>query len=208
MKIEKVTIKDAKQLLEIYAPYVENTAVSFEYEVPGIQEFEDRIRAISSEYPYLKATVGDEIWGYAYAGRFKARRAYDYSVETTIYIRQDRRGQGIGKALYGALEVSLMDMGILNMNACIAVPGTKDEHLTNDSRYFHEKMGFSLVGTFHNSGYKFHTWYDMIWMEKMLGEHKAEPDKVRLGEWKIAWETGKTKETISYCRRAYWQRQV
>ena len=196
MDIEKVTTKDAKQLLEIYAPYVENTAVSFEYEVPGVQEFENRIEAISSEYPYLKATDGDEIWGYAYAGRFKARRAYDYSVETTIYIRQDKRGLGIGKALYRVLEASLSDMGILNMNACIAVPGTKDEHLTNDSRYFHEKMGFSLVGTFHNSGYKFHTWYDMIWMEKMLGEHRAEPDKVRLGEWKIPRYLAKFGDTI------------
>lgn len=196
MEIEKVTTKDAKQLLEIYAPYVENTAVSFEYEVPGVQEFENRIEAISSEYPYLKAADGDEIWGYAYAGRFKARRAYDYSVETTIYIRQDKRGLGIGKALYRVLEASLLDMGILNMNACIAVPRTKDEHLTNDSRYFHEKMGFSLVGTFHNSGYKFHTWYDMIWMEKMLGEHRAEPDKVRLGEWKIPRYLAKFGDTI------------
>lgn len=185
MKIEKVSTEDARQLLEIYAPYVENTAVSFEYEVPEIQEFENRIRAITSEYPYIKAVEGDEIWGYAYAGRFKARRAYDYSVETTIYIRQDKRGLGIGKVLYQVLEESLRSMGILNMNACIAVPVSRDEHLTNASRFFHEKMGFSLVGTFHKSGYKFQTWYDMIWMEKMLDEHTAITKMVQFGEWKI-----------------------
>ena len=72
-------------------------------------------------------------------------------------------------------------MGILNMNACIAVSEKEDSHLTNDSKYFHEKMGFTLVGTFHKSGYKFHTWYDMIWMEKLIGEHR-EAKPVKFGE--------------------------
>ena len=69
-------------------------------------------------------------------------------------------------------------MGVLNMNACIAVPRCEDPFLTTDSQHFHEKMGFSLVGTFHDSGYKFDTWYDMIWMEKMIGEHNANPHEV------------------------------
>lgn len=73
-------------------------------------------------------------------------------------------------------------MGVLNMNACIAVTSQEDIHLTNASVHFHEKMGFKLVGTFHNSGYKFNTWYDMIWMEKMIGEHKAMQAPVLFGE--------------------------
>ena len=71
------------------------------------------------------------------------------------------------------------------MNACIALAKEGDPYLTNASRDFHEKMGFSLVGTFHNSGYKFNRWYDMIWMEKMLGEHKPQMEEVRFGQWTI-----------------------
>ena len=73
----------------------------------------------------------------------------------------------------------------LNMNACIAVPKEEDEHLSNDSYHFHEKTGFHLVGPFHNSGYKFNTWYDMIWMEKIIGEHQAHQRNVRYGEWTV-----------------------
>lgn len=181
--IEKVTLQDARELLEIYAPYVKNTAVSFEYEVPTLKEFEARIRNISEKFPYIKAVQKEtgKILGYAYATTFKDREAYDWSVETTIYLAENSRRKGIGKSLYLSLENSLRKMGILNMNACIAVSEKEDSHLTNDSKYFHEKMGFTLVGTFHKSGYKFHTWYDMIWMEKLIGEHR-EAKPVKFGE--------------------------
>lgn len=185
MTIEKVTLSDAAELLSIYAPYVENTAISFEYEVPTLEEFENRITQISGRYPYLKAVENGQIVGYAYATAFKGRKAYDWSVETTIYLRQDCKRRGIGKALYLQLENSLKDMGILSMNACIASPSIEDEHLTNDSPLFHEAMGYSLVGRFHNSGYKFGQWYDMIWMEKMIGEHTGDVTAVRFGEWRL-----------------------
>ena len=173
MTILKVDPSDASELLNIYAPYVRDTAVSFEYEVPTEEEFKERIINISKRYPYLKAVDDNgEILGYAYATAFKTRKAYDWSVESTIYIRGDRRKSGIGRKLYTALEDALREMGILNMNACIAMPPIEDEHLTKDSFYFHEKLGFELVGTFHKSGYKFDTWYDMIWMEKMIGDHE------------------------------------
>lgn len=185
MKIEAVSIEDVESLLAIYAYYVEKTAVSFEYEVPSVDEFERRIQDISAKYPYIKAVDDDgTIMGYAYAGTFKGRAAYDWSVETTVYVRNDLRRGGVGKALYQALEDILRSMGILNMNACIAVTSKEDLHLTNASVYFHEKMEFQKVGTFHNSGYKFDTWYDMVWMEKLIGSHKKEPDAVLLGQWK------------------------
>lgn len=172
MTIEKVIPEDASELLGIYGPYVKDTAISFEYEVPSLEEFTSRIVNISSKYPYIKAVSEDgTILGYAYATAFKGRRAYDWSVETTIYIRQDCRRGGIGRALYEELEFRLKDMGILNMNACIASPKSEDEHLTSDSIYFHGNMGFTKVGTFHDCGYKFNSWYDMIWMEKIIGEH-------------------------------------
>lgn len=89
MKIEKVSTADAEELLAIYAPYVEETAISFEYEVPSVDEFRNRIEQISAKYPYIKAVVDGKIAGYAYAAGFKDRKAYDWSVETTIYIRKD-----------------------------------------------------------------------------------------------------------------------
>lgn len=91
--------------------------------------------------------------------------------------------KGVGKALYTELENLLKGMGILNMNACIAVPDGEDVHLTNNSQEFHKKMGFDLVGIFHKSGYKFGTWYDMIWMEKIIGTHENELPPVKFGEW-------------------------
>ena len=87
MIIRTVTEKDAYELLEIYRPYVENTAITFEYDVPTVEEFSDRIRRISANYPYIAAVEKSEIVGYAYAGVFKNRAAYDWSVEVSIYVK-------------------------------------------------------------------------------------------------------------------------
>lgn len=191
MTIEKVTINDAEEILNIYTPYVEKTAITFEYEVPDVLEFEGRISEITKKYPYLKAVESGEILGYAYANTFKNRKAYDWSVETTIYIKNDCKRMGAGKALYENLEYSLKNMGICNMNACIASLPQKaenicdSEYLNDDSFYFHKAMGFSLVGRFHNCGYKFNHWYDMIWMEKMIGNHENMVKAVTFGEWDV-----------------------
>ncbi|MDD6310490.1 MAG: GNAT family N-acetyltransferase [Firmicutes bacterium] len=185
MKIEKVKIEDAAELLEIYAPYVKNTAVTFEYDVPTLEEFEGRVKRISSEYPYIKAVKDGKILGYAYANTFKERKAYNWSVETTIYIREDDRRGGVGRALYNALEKSLNRMGVINMNACIGLPIEGDEHSSHDSYKFHQKMGFVLAGRFHNSGFKFNTWYDMVWMEKIIGEYSDNPKNVDFGNWSL-----------------------
>lgn len=183
IRIEKVNIEDAPELLSIYAPYVRDTAVSFECEVPSLTEFEERIRSISSVFPYIKAVSDGRIVGYAYATKFRMRKAYDRSVEVTVYVRSDYKQNGIGRLLYTELERILADIGILNMNAWIASAENEDERLTDSSRIFHKKMGFSVVGTFHNSGYKFGKWYDMTCMEKLIGEHKAEPEPVEFGCW-------------------------
>lgn len=185
MIIEKVVSEDAEELLSIYAPYVKNTAVSFEYTVPSVEEFKARITRISSRYPYIKAVENGIIVGYAYANAFKERRAYDWSVETTVYIRQEMKRQGAGRLLYQQLESSLKEMGVLNMNACISISDKEDEYLTKDSYYFHKSMGFEPVGKFHKSGYKFNNWYDMIWVEKTIGEHIDSPRDVTFGKWQI-----------------------
>ena len=116
-----------------------------------------------------------KILGYAYANTFKDRAAYDWSVETTIYVKKDIKHHGIGRKLYEALENALREQNIINLNACIAYTETEDEHLTNDSVNYREHLGYSLVGTFHKCGYKFGKWYDMVWMEKMLGKHPDKP---------------------------------
>ena len=198
MTIEKATIDDAEELLAIYAPYVRDTAVSFEYVVPSVEEFVDRILQISAKYPYIKAVEDGKIIGYAYANTFKGRKAYDWSVETTVYVRRDVKRNGIGRRLYECLEQSLRKMGVLNMNACIASAKVDDAFLTNDSMYFHSRMGFTEVGRFHNSGYKFGRWYDMIWMEKMIGPHDAHPGEVHFGEWDV--EIDDERNSVSFGR--------
>ena len=180
IRILPATAADAAELLAIYAPYVTDTAVSFEYDVPTVEEFADRIRKFSARYPYLKAVeAGGRILGYAYAHAFIERRAYDWSVETTIYLDREQRHRGLGTLLYRELERRLKAMGVLNMNACIAVYKEGDPYLTDDSPRFHEHYGFTEVGIFHDSGYKFGRWYDMVWMEKMIGAHTAEPKAIR-----------------------------
>jgi len=183
--IERVTKEDASELLEIYGPYVTETAISFEYEIPSVEEFEKRIEDISCKYPYIKAIVDGRIAGYAYATAFKGRKAYDWSVETTIYLRPEYRRRGIGTTLYKQLEKSLVAMGILNMNACIASPKENSNYLTDDSEKFHTSIGFERVGCFHNSGFKFDRWFDMIWMEKMIGDHIDSPKQVDFGKWEL-----------------------
>ena len=155
------------------------TAVTFEYEVPSLDEFTRRIEHTLQRYPYLIAQSGSEVLGYAYAGPFKERAAYDWSVETTIYLRQDQRGRGLGRALYQALERCLTAQHIQNLNACIADPAQEmDPYLTGASAAFHARRGYQLVGRFHKCGYKFGRWYDMVWMEKLLGAHPEGPHPV------------------------------
>ena len=178
MRIRSARPEDAAALLSIYAPYVEHTAISFEYETPSLAEFTRRITETLKFYPYVVLEDGGEIQGYAYAGPFKGRAAYDWAVETTIYVRRDAHGKGYGRALYIALEDELKKRHFLNAYACIAYSEWEDETLTQASARFHEHMGYTLCGTFHQCGYKFGRWYDMIWMEKLLGEHKKQPDPV------------------------------
>lgn len=171
--------KDAEKLLEIYRPYVEKTAITFEWEVPTLQEFEARIEKTLEGYPYLAAERDGKIVGYAYAGRFHERAAYDWAVETSVYVREDQKKTGVGKRLYIALEEALTMQNILNLNACIAWPEKEDEYLTGNSVHFHEHLGYQLVGKFHQCGYKFGRWYHMVWMEKLIGSHSDQPKKVR-----------------------------
>lgn len=163
---------DAACLLAIYAPYVEQTAITFEYEVPSLEEFRARMEAVLAFYPYLVAERDGAIVGYTYASPFKGRPAYDWAVETSIYVAWDERGSGAGRVLHDALELCLAAQGILNMEACIAYPRVTDEFLTRNSAEFHAHLGYRMVGEFEKCGYKSGRWYNMVWMEKLIGAHR------------------------------------
>ena len=143
--IRTVSPNDAAALLAIYAPYVQETAITFEYDVPSTEEFVRRITHPLEKYPYLVA----------------------------------EKHSGIGGLLHDALENALKKQGILNMNACIACTPTEDPHLNNNSVEFHTHMGYRLVGEFYQCGYKFRTWYNMVWMEKQIGEHLTDQPEIR-----------------------------
>jgi len=170
-EIRTVTVEDAPQLLAIYSYYVENTAITFEYDPPTLEEFKSRISNTLKKYPYLCILQEGRILGYAYAGPFRTRAAYQWAAEMTIYLAPNARKRGLGRKIYEALEQCLKDMGILNLYACIGYSRTEDEYLSPNSAQFHAHMGYTKIGEFHNCGYKYGRWYDMIYMEKIIGEH-------------------------------------
>lgn len=171
--VRSARLSDAPRLLEIYAYYVEHTAITFEYVTPTLSEFQGRMSATLARYPYLVIERDGVVQGYAYAGAFNSRAAYDWSCELTVYLDPNAKKCGLGRTLYEALEFRLREMGILNLYACIATPEQEDEYLTANSAQFHAYLGFTEVGCFRNCGYKFDRWYHMIWMEKVIGEHRV-----------------------------------
>lgn len=171
IKIRAASPEDAPALLRVYAPYVKNTAITYEYDVPSVDEFSKRIETTLKRFPYLVLERGGEIIGYAYAGPLHSRPAYDWSVETSLYLSEDVRGGGLGRLIHDALENVLREQGFLNMNACIAYPEKEDEYLTRNSAEFHAHLSYRMIGGFTKCSYKFRRWYGMVWMEKLIGEH-------------------------------------
>ena len=175
INIRNAELKDAERILEIYSYYVKNTAITFEYDVPSLEEFKGRMEKVMEKYPYLVIEKDGNIQGYAYAGAFVGRAAYDWSCEMTVYLDYTAKKCGLGRLIYEALENELKKMGILNLYACIGYPEKDDEYLTTNSADFHEHLGFTKVGEFHKCGFKFGRWYNMIWMEKIIGTHNENP---------------------------------
>lgn len=176
--IRAASMEDAKDLVDIYRYYVENTAVTFEYEVPSVEEFQNRIAQVLKSYPYLVAESEEGILGYAYAGRYHPRAAFAWSAEMAIYLKRDIRQAGIGRKLYTLLEEILKEQGVVKTIAHITMP--VDELSDFNSMQFHKKMGYRLAGTFENIGYKFGRWYSTIWMDKMIGISKEKMDNIKM----------------------------
>ena len=169
IKIRPATEADAAEILNIYAPYITDTAITFEYDVPTLEEFTGRIRHTLEKYPYLVAEQNGKILGYAYVGPFHDRAAYDWAVESTIYCAPDARGFGVGDTLYRALLDILDGMGYWNVYALVADPNPASERI-------HARLGFTCVGREPHTAYKFgwlglSTW----WLPLRRGNEKPEP---------------------------------
>lgn len=167
--IRPAAVSDAQNILNIYAPYILETAITYEYEVPSLEEFQGRIAHTLAKYPYLVAVDScGRIVGYAYASPFITRSACDWSVETSIYVDRDCRGRHIGAMLYEELERILKAQHVIN--ACAYICASYEESIA-----FHKKHGYKIVATFHKSGFKLGRWHDLVCMEKALGEHEVPP---------------------------------
>lgn len=168
--IRTATLQDVPAILDIYRPYIIDTAYTFEYEVPSLQDFEARFLTISREFPWLVWEEKGEILGYAYAERPFTRTAYQWDADLAIYLRDDCRGKGIGRRLYTAVEDILRRQGYF---VAYGVVTSANE----GSCAFHEAMGYEKTAEFPRCGWKFDRWYGTIWYEKRLqdGEPKQPP---------------------------------
>ena len=169
INIRSIREGDAASILDIYSPYITDTCVTFETQIPSLSDFAARIEKISSRYPFLVCEVNGVIAGYAYASPYGERQAYCYSADLSIYISPAYHRQGIGRMLYENIIVELKERGIYTVYACVTHPNEKSER-------FHESLGFRKVGHFHNIGYKMGRWLDVIWYELPLREY-GEPEK-------------------------------
>lgn len=171
--IRLAMLSDSEAILNIYAPYVKDTAISFETEIPDVYEFSRRIENILKQYPYLVYQIGDEIAGYAYASKHRERAAYQYDVDVSVYVLQKYHGSRIAFKLYNCLFKILKELGYYNAYAAYTVPNEKSEK-------FHNKFGFNIIGTHHKTGYKFGKWHDVVWFEKTINEHDNKPNALKL----------------------------
>lgn len=168
-EIRLIEAADAAAALEIYTYYVLNTAVTFEYDVPSLEEFRERIRVNTIDYPWLVYTVDNVIAGYAYGSRHRPKAAYQWSPESTIYLSEAVHGKGIGTALYNALFAILKLQGYFNVYAGVSLPNEQSEG-------FHKALGFEGLGVFWKIGYKLGNWHDTKWFQLTLRENKHDPE--------------------------------
>ena len=152
---------DIPAILAIYAPYIENSTATFEYDVPCLRSFTQRFRDITAQYPWLVWEEAGEILGYAYGSAPYSRAAFSWCAEPSIYLKPEAQGRGIGKRLYAALEALLGQQGYQVLYALIT-----DENIP--SIRFHERLGYTQSVHFPNCGFKFNRWLGLVWMEKRL----------------------------------------
>ena len=168
MKIRMAEYGDLAAIYAIYCPYIEQTAITFETEVPSFEQFAKRFEEITSFYPWLVAEEEGTILGYAYASRAFERAAYDWCADLAIYFAMDQPHHGMASRLYEKLMEILEKQHVRVVYALITADNEK-------SISFHERMAFHSVGYLTKCGYKLEQWHDVVWMQKTLGEQLTKP---------------------------------
>ena len=171
---------DAEVIRSIYAPYVEDTAITFETDVPAAEEMARRVRDIGEKYPYLVYERDGDVAAYAYASAARSRAAYQWTAELSVYVRQGLRRAGIGRLLYETLLPILSAQNINIAYAVITIPNGQSER-------FHEAMGFERVCVFEKCGYKLGAWRDVLWMQRIIGGFADKPELFRPVK-ELSWE--------------------
>jgi L-amino acid N-acyltransferase YncA len=174
--LRPAAMSDAAAIAAVYAPYVRDTAISFEAEPPGEQEMAARISAAGHVYPWFvaeddSAAEDGSLLGYAYAGQHRTRAAYRWTVEVSVYLRPEAQGRGLGRALYALLLETLTRQGFVQAYSGIVLPNEASVAL-------HEAMGFEPIGVYRKNGYKLGRWHDVGWWGRELAtptEPPAEP---------------------------------
>jgi len=170
--IRLATLDDAAAVADIYRPYVESTVISFEVVPPSAEEMGTRMRSVLERFPWLVFEDGARVVGYAYASAHHARAAYQWSVDTAVYLHEDFHRRGIGRQLYSTLLPMLVRQGFVNAYAGITLPNAKSVGL-------HESLGFTPVGVYRHVGFKMGQWYDVGWWHRPLRPLPAQPDPPR-----------------------------
>lgn len=167
--IRLATPADAQGILDIYSRYISDTSFTFETEIPSVEAFSERIASYIRNWPWLVCEAGDGIIaGYAYGARHRERTAYQWCVESSVYIHDDYQHRGLASALYSSLFSILKKQEYYNVYAVINLPNEK-------SVAFHEKMGFEYFATFKNVGYKLGKWKNVGWWQLVLNEYTDDP---------------------------------
>ena len=155
--------RDARAILDVYAPYIEKTAITFETEVPSLESFTQRVKDIAAHFPYLLLEADGELVGYAYAHRQAERAAFAWNAELSIYLKEGFAGRGMGRELYSLLEKLLAMQGYVNFYGVITGSNAVSIAL-------HEKMGYRIIGRHVHTGFKFGQWHDTVWLHKRVSE--------------------------------------
>ena len=161
IRIRAATPADLEKMLSIYELSVRNSPASFEIDPPSLNSFEQRFKDISSKYPWIVCEIHGEVVGYSYASPHRERAAYQWSVESSVYLSSSNSKKGIGRALYSHLFQSLKEQGICNVFAGITIPNEASIRL-------HESLNFNYIGTYRNVGFKLNKWWDVGWWQLEL----------------------------------------
>ena len=170
--IRMATVDDASAIAAIYRPVVESTFISFETVAPSTDEMRQRIQEVLASHPWLVCENDGVVAGYAYASKHRARAAYQWSVDTSVYVDERIRRRGIGHGLYLSLFAVLTAQGYANAFAGITLPNPASVAL-------HERVGYTPVGVYGRVGYKLGAWHDVGWWQRSLARSDAEPSPVR-----------------------------